>query len=132
MTASLPFALGAMALVLGGWLHYLAAIPKERVPARPRAHQATMATALLLAAAAVALGAPGPDVASLVVALVATGLSLFFFYLLAQAPLPDGALAVAVGDALPLIELKDSDGRLGRSADWRGRRVLLKFFRGHW
>ncbi len=127
---TLPLALASLALTMGAWLHYLALIPKERVPARPTAHRATLVAALLLGAYA-ALGG-GADAASIIIAAASASLALFFFYLLGQAPLPDGKLVVAVGDPLPVIEAMSSDGERSRSTDWAGQRVLFKFFRGHW
>ena len=127
---SLPLALASMALTLGAWLHYLASIPRERVPVRPTAHAAVLVAALVLAAAAIIES--GAHAASIALAALSMSLVAFFFYLLRQAPLPDGKLAVSIGDPLPLIEAKDSEGKLVRSTDWAGQRVLFKFFRGHW
>jgi len=130
MTLPLTLALASLALTTGAWLHYLALIPRERVPARPTAHQAAMVAALLLGAAAVLQSRA--DAPSIAIAAVSMSLVAFFFYLLRQAPLPDGKLAVTVGDPLPLIEATSSDGERVLSTDWAGQRVLFKFFRGHW
>jgi hypothetical protein len=56
----------------------------------------------------------------------------FFVYLLTQAALPDGECKVAVGDMLIPFGAVDSVGSRFHSDELRRKRVLLKFFRGHW
>lgn len=126
-------ALAGLLVVTFAWLHYLASIPREKVPPRPGGHLVVFALGSLLGLLSVGLSVPGGAWAvPLVLAVVAVGLAMFFVYLLRQAPLPDGRLAVSVGDPLPLIEAPAQDGRVRRSADLAGQRLLIKFFRGHW
>ena len=123
-------------LVVGvAWWQYLAAIPREKVLPRPRGTLAAMAIGGLLALLAFTIVAMRPTAATLAaipIAGVALGLAGFFGYLLRQAPLPDGELVVAVGDKLPSFTAIDENGAAVHSADWAGKRTLLKFFRGHW
>lgn len=117
-------------LVTAGWLHYLAAIPREKVPVDPRGHLMVMygGMALGIAGAAMSMGSP------LAVALggMSVGLGAFFRYLLAQAPVPDGRLVVSVGDALPAFTALDEHGHPFASERLAGKRLLFKFFRGSW
>ncbi|MCB9766122.1 MAG: hypothetical protein H6739_40475 [Alphaproteobacteria bacterium] len=126
----------SLLIVLGGWLHYLRLIPQERVPERPVAHMGVLGVGALLAVMStipgVTTGSLAVGLAALVLGAIAVGGALYFPILLSQAPLPDGALVVSVGDPLPDFEAPDATGAVHRSADWRGSRVLLKFFRGHW
>lgn len=125
----------ALALVNVAWLYYLWLIPKERVPKRPLGFVAAMAfgsgiagTSLL---AAYQNDQPlGPLLWAL--AILTVFLAGFFVYLLRQAPLPDGELDLAVGDMLLPFGAIDSAGTRFHSDELRRKRVLVKFFRGHW
>ncbi|MEO7328048.1 MAG: hypothetical protein ABI193_05690 [Minicystis sp.] len=130
---SLLVVLVALGIVNAAWLHYLAAIPREKVPPRPRAHLAAMGLGAALAALGLALAASeGALLGAAVPAFLSLGLAAFFVYLLGQAALPDGAITIHVGDALPEFAADGDDGVLHRASEWRGERVLLKFFRGRW
>ena len=115
------------------WTWYLALIPREKVPRRPFAHVILMAVAAFLAAAAIysAAGAAGSLLAGLI-GLISLGLAGFFYFLLAIAALPDPKMKIAVGESLPPFRLRNQDEKWVASQDWRGQRLLLKFFRGHW
>lgn len=126
MDALLPLA--GVALVLAAWLHYLALIPREKVPRRPTGHLAFMAAGCALAA--VALRHPGA--ASIAAFATAVGLAGFFVYLLAIATLPSPELAARVGEELPPLRAQTPEGEPFSSADIAGERVLVKLFRGHW
>ena len=126
---SLALGVGGAALVGGGWLHYLAAIPKEQVPEEPTGHLASMYGGIALAGGGLFLA---PSALGGALFAFSAGMGGFFSYLLSQAPTPDGELAVAVGDALPAIAAVDQRGRPFSSEVFAGRRVLFKFFRGHW
>ncbi|MCF7765464.1 MAG: peroxiredoxin family protein [Verrucomicrobia bacterium] len=58
---------------------------------------------------------------------------LFAYYVFGlsyQMPKPT---PVAEGlSATPEFEVQDQDGRLVRLSDFRGRRLVLTFYRGHW
>jgi hypothetical protein len=124
-----------LALVGGAWLHYLAMIPRERVPRRPVGHGALMALGSLMALAAVVLALATGDgslVLAAVLAGVTVGLAGYFFWLLRQAALPADRLSFVAGDPLPRFKAFDAEGRPFDSASLDGRRFFLKFFRGHW
>lgn len=110
------------------WIWYLALIPTEQVPERPHIHIVLMLLGMGLAA----IGASSLTIASVATAVVAWSLGVFFLYLLSIAALPDGELTVAIGDPLPAFSAPDHTGQIVTSNDWRGQRMLLKFFRGQW
>lgn len=118
--------LAGFLVVLVGWVHYLWLIPQERVPARPRAHQ----LAMVVGSVAALLGVHTLGTAILAANAVAFG--AFFLWLLTQAPMPDGTLVAEVGAVLPGFEALDHEGKPRSIEEWRGRPLLLKFFRGHW
>lgn len=134
MTA-LGLAVVAFVVVLGGWLHYLSLIPKERVPKDPAADKAAMGLGALLAVAAcgVALAsAEGPVVATWVIAGLSVGFVGFFLWLLKIAKLPTAPATVSVGDVLPAFTAFDTAGAPYDAAALKGRRALVKLFRGSW
>ena len=114
-------------IAVGTWLWYLSLIPRERGPERPVVHQALMGVALHFGAVGVVSG-PRSAIAG-GIALVLAG---YFFFLIVNASLPSGELSVRVGEPLPEFDASDDAGTTVRSQSWRGRRVLLKFFRGSW
>ncbi|MCA9665620.1 MAG: hypothetical protein KC503_08525 [Myxococcales bacterium] len=135
-TAYAPLLGGAAALIaFGTFTVYLASIPRGKVPARPVGSVVLQVLALLAAIAAlivatrVAGTSLGATIAPSATAMVLSGL---FLYLLSQRKTPVGKLAVAVGDTLLPFTSKDQRGAPFDSASLDGKRVLLKFFRGHW
>jgi peroxiredoxin len=46
--------------------------------------------------------------------------------------MPPAERALAVGEEAPLLRLRDQEGRERSLEEWRGRAVVLVFFRGHW
>ena len=127
-------AVAALVSALLGWVHYFASIPRDQVPTTPILMFGTQSLALVLATAAiiVALAEPQPPMGVLLMAGLATFFAVFFYFLYSQRRTPLGHLQVAVGDVLPDFSVTAADGAVVHSADWRGQRVLLKFFRGHW
>lgn len=131
---SLALALIGLLSVSLTWLVYLAAIPPERAPRRPIAHVLGMSLGLISSAAGlVVAGITGSSIGLPLVGLAITlPLAALFFYLLRIAALPPGALRVQVGDRfIPFAALNDA-GQAVHSESWYGRRILLKFYRGHW
>ncbi len=125
----------ACALMLAAWLHYLWLIPQERVPERPVMHLSAMALAILGALLTPVLSvqmASEWTVVEAALELMAIGGASFFFYLMTQAPMPDGARTFNVGDPLPAFATQNHDGQQVRLEDFRGKRVLIKFYRGYW
>ena len=126
----------ALAIGVLVWLHYLKLIPEERVPKRPWLHILGILVSLVMMALSVVQyvaegdpAIPGPAVALWILISFLDGL---FIFLLFQARLPRGQLAVEVGGSLIPFTAQDQDGQAFDSASLRGQRTLLKFFRGHW
>ncbi len=125
---------GALA-VLGSWVAYLATIPSGNVPAKPVGSVIAQLIGVGLAAAAIALRVQGgqPIGAAVVVpASFATMMATFFVFLLTQRKTPIGAIRIKVGDPLPPFAAQTADGAPFHTDSLNGRRILLKFFRGHW
>ena len=131
--SSLTALLGS-GLVLGSWVAYMATVPSGKVPARPYGHLTAQAAGGLLALWGIA-SAAGTDVSLVRPALAGSlGLTMsgLFFFLYSQRATPVGKLAVEVGQPLRHFTALTGDGTTFDSNALAGRRVLLKFFRGHW
>ena len=120
--------------VLGGWAHYISTIPRDSVPRKPIVMYITQTVGLILGSVSLVIGvrAGGVPAGLMVVAGFAIFMGLFFFVLYSQRKTPLGKLQVEVGAPMLAFESVDSDGQTINSDDWRGRRILLKFFRGSW
>ena len=121
--------------VLGSWMWYLSTIPRMAVPRRPIG--TILFQALGAVAAIIALLAYRPEsgmtaVLVYLLAGMALGFSLFFFWLLTQRKTPIGELQLSVGDQFLPFEAVTSDGTPFSSEEMAGQRVLFKFFRGGW
>jgi hypothetical protein len=119
-------------LILLTWVVYLAAIPREKVPARPVLHVVVMVFGLIAMVTGLSSSLNPLDILAVVLGLSGIGLAALFLFLLTIARLPDGDLRVAVGDTMLAFAAPDSSGKVINSDDWRGQRILLKFFRGKW
>lgn len=126
---ALGLALLGLLLVVGGWTHYLTLIPQARVPKSPALHAVIMSAGL-------AAGLASLVFASSIVPWLLAPLTLasggLFLWLLPQRHLPEGTLKVALGEPLPAFKAWDHTGNAFSSSSFAGKRVLLKFFRGHW
>ena len=58
--------------------------------------------------------------------------AVFLLWLLGQRRTPDGELIAKIGEVLPELAAPNQSGDMVSLNDLRGRRVLLKFYRGHW
>lgn len=125
----ISLALLGLGLTFASWGVYMAAIARERVPPRPLGHVAVQLGALAASVAAVVVG---PSVATVAAAVLTLPLAALFLFLLTQAPVPDAAIRVAVGQPLLAFSARTSEGTPWSTEQLRGRRVLLKFFRGAW
>ena len=135
MSTNDTLSLVSLGAAVAGWLTYLSLIPREKVPEKPHVFSAWMGASCLLSAASFR-GYFDPSARLSIPFSLASGLTLmlgaFFFFLLAQAPMPDGEIRCTVGGQLPPFEARDADDRPFSSASLSGGPVLLKFFRGHW
>ena len=120
--------------VLFGWGHYIATIPRDTVPRTPLVMFITQAAGIFFASASLVLGnrADSLPVAVMIIAGLAIFMALFFFILFSQRNTPLGKIQVKVGSPMLGFESLDSAGISVASDDWRGRRILFKFFRGFW
>lgn len=134
MDVSVLTALIGSGIVLGSWVTYMATVPSGKVPARPYGHLTAQAAGGLLALWGIA-SAAGTEVGLVQPALAgsaALSMSGLFFFLYSQRATPVGKLTVAVGQPLRHFTALTGDGTKFDSDSIAGRRVLLKFFRGHW
>lgn len=127
-------ATASLVSVLAGWGHYLATIPRNTVPKTPIIMISTQILGILLATASFyfAQGNSSVPTGIWVLSGLALFMALFFFVIYANRRTPVGNLQVAVGDRMLPFETLDSSGTKVNTDSWRGQRVLLKFFRGHW
>jgi hypothetical protein len=129
MTNGAVLGLAGAALAAMTLAHYASTVRAVRVALRPRAHQTLFGLAMALALLALARGAGWVGGAA---ALATLGVGTIFLLLTTLSGLPPGRLAVRVGAPAPDFVAAASDGAPFQLAALRGRRVLLKFFRGHW
>jgi len=120
--------------VLGSWVAYMATVPSGKVPPKPWGHLAAQAIGGLMAVGGLAgaLRGGGGLIAPALLSGTAVTMSGLFFFLYSQRSTPVGEIRVTVGDRLRPFTATTPDGRRFDSASLEGRRVLLKFFRGHW
>ena len=135
MTIALTLASIGLGSSLVAWIAYMATIPGGKVPVRPIPHIVLQVVAVAASIAAIALsfrdgGTPG----ALVIVLAANGMIMggLFLWILTQRRTPVGDLRVKAGDELLPFAATTSDGGSFHTDSFAGRRVLLKFFRGHW
>ena len=128
------FAVLGFVSVFAGWGHYLSTIPRDVVPRVPMLMFVTQGAGLILAITSVVFGSSTEvtAVAPMVFAGFAIFMGVFFFILYSLRKTPLGQLQVQVDAPMLAFETLDSNGALVRSDDWRGQRILLKFFRGSW
>ena len=126
---ALAVALAGMTLTLGAIVWYFLVINREKVPVSVGPFAASLLLGMATSLAGVGLS---PGVATAVPAGVALALGGFILWLLTQRRLPDGELIVGVGDPMPALVATDDTGADFDLASLKGRRVMLKFFRGSW
>ena len=121
--------LSGFLIINGAMLHYLGLIGKEKVPVSLVPHSVIMLLGALSAVVGVALAGTGGTIAVAVLSVALTGGLLYLFSL---APLPDGELIARIGEPLPPLVAPDHDGHSFDVASLKGKRVMVKFFRGSW
>ncbi len=123
-------ALVAVVVALGSWVLYFRSVVRVQVSRTSAGHLLAQSTALILGVAGI-IGSGGSG-AALGPGIAAILLSAMFFALYSQRRTPVGELRVAVGQRLLPFAATSSDGTAFHTDALAGRRVLLKFFRGHW
>lgn len=132
---SLLLAVLAFLLVMGTWGWYMSTIPRGTVPTWPLGSIITMGLGAVSAIGAL-VTLSSVRLVGVIIVLILSGMALgmagFFYWLLTQRKTPIGDLKVEVGDAILPFEAHMSDGRPFHTDQFKGRRILLKFFRGGW
>ncbi|MFT7654807.1 MAG: hypothetical protein ACI9ON_003269 [Limisphaerales bacterium] len=120
--------------VFGGWGHYMATIPGDRVPRYPTVMFISQTVGLMCAGVALVMAGQTGSIPAgvMVMAGFAIFMGMFFFILYSLRKTPLGKIQVKVDAPMLAFEGVDSTGNSVNSDDWRGRRVLVKFFRGLW
>ena len=116
-------------MVNAAMTHYFMTIAKETVPEDVRPHAAVIVLGAATSVAAIGLS---PGAATITLGVLSVAFAAFLLWLFAQRRLPDGTPIARVGEPMPILEAPDQDGKLVRLHDLKGRRVMLKFFRGSW
>ena len=122
-------ALTGFLLTQGVITWYFAIIHREKVPVSVGPFAGAILAGMSLTAVAVAME-PGILTGILfgVNALMGGGI----LWLLTQRKLPDGELIAAVGQPMPFLSAPDDTGAAFDLTDLKGKRVMVKFFRGSW
>jgi len=126
----------ALALAIAGFLitqgvitWYFVVINKEKVPVEVGPFRAVMALGMLLSSVGLWL-APGALIGALFG--INVGMGVGIFWLLTQRKLPDGHLIASLGQPMPALSAPDDTGAPFDLSDLKGKRVMVKFFRGSW
>lgn len=130
MVSPVLLAAAGSVLVLGSWVGYMATVPSGRVPVLPWGHFALQGAGTALALLGVVFG--GDSLVVFAVAAPALIMAALFAWLYSQRATPAGRLRVTEGQPLRPFTATTSEGAAFDTAALAGRRVLLKFFRGHW
>ncbi len=125
----LPIAIAGFVVTSGSSLHYLRSIPTESFPENPWVHRLGLASGAVLSLVGVGLA---PGLLTGVLAALTVGFAAFHLHVLSQHALPPAEPTVGPGDPLPPFSLLDEHGEAVTRDDLRGRRLLIKLFRGHW
>lgn len=121
-------ALGLGLVLLTTTLYFLT-INKEKVPSARAPTAAGLVLGMVVSGAGLALG---PGWAAGTMFALAASVGGLLVYLLSIAKLPDGSLVATLGEPMPPLQAVDHDGNPFKLGDLRGRRIMVKFFRGSW
>jgi hypothetical protein len=129
MTLALGLAVAGLLITHGVITWYFIVINKEKVPVSVGPFAGVMVAGMLLSTLALQLG-PDAVTGALFALNVAMGGGILL--LLTQRKLPDGALIATVGEPMPALSAPDHTGTAFDLASLKGKRVMVKFFRGSW
>ncbi|MFT5679268.1 MAG: hypothetical protein ACI8RZ_000172 [Myxococcota bacterium] len=110
-------------------LWYFQVINREKVPVSIGPFSGAILTGMVLSAVGFALDPGGLTGGLMAVTLFMGG---FILWLLTQRKVPDGNLIVSTGQPMPLLAATTDTGAAFDLASLKGRRVMVKFFRGSW
>jgi peroxiredoxin len=116
----------ALVLILASAARWFWRAWRVNVPRKPGLFRATWGTGLVLGCIAYYQSPEDPF------AVWAIGLGILLVYLVSTGAQKVSGEMVEVGDTLPSFSALDENGDAFDSSDLAGKRVLLKFFRGHW
>jgi len=132
-----PIITAAVATVIsfGAIAYYFSTIPQNKVPERPVGLIFFLLVGISLTGKALYSGIPGSLASVLgIVALsiIPVFMGSFILWILTQRKTPIGDIKVKVGDTLLQFSATTSEGVPFNSEEFKGKRILLKFFRGGW
>ena len=116
----------ALALLLGSATRWFWRAMQVNVPESFNLYKSLWITGLVLGGIAYYQNPNDPFAPS------AIGIGLLLVYLIFTGGQRMSSEAIAVGDSLPHFTAVDADDNPFDSISLEGKRVLLKFFRGHW
>lgn len=126
---SLPLAAVGTLLVMGSTLWYFLTINREKVPVGVAPYVSAL---VVCGTASVAGFALGPGVATGALFALSALTSAGMLFLVSQRKLPDGELIARVGAPMPDFTAIDGHGQPFDLQSMKGRRLMVKFFRGSW
>ena len=129
MTPGLALASFSLLATVGNLAVYYPKMTGNRAALRPRLEQGVMALAVALALTAIVLR---PGAIGITIAVLAIIPSSLFLLATFTSGLPNQPSTVSVGEVAPEFRATDSHGRQLHLSNFRGRPVLLKFYRGYW
>ena len=125
----------SLIIAIGSFATYLSTIPRGKVPVWPTGTFITLTISNIVALTAIFLNYKSGGVVG-IIGIVVSIFALFmggaFFWLFSQRKTPIGNLKVKVGDKLLGFSATTSEGSAFNSDSLKGKRTLLKFFRGGW
>jgi hypothetical protein len=126
---ALALALLGVLLVMGSTTWYFLTINKEKVPRSVAPYGGVLVVGGLAGVASLVLD---PGVATGALFTLSGGMGVGLLYLLSLRTLPDGALTAQVGRPMPAFEAIDGQGQPFDLQSMKGRRLMVKVFRGSW
>ena len=129
--------LAAVSLIIAimGFVTYLSTIPRGTVPVWPIGTFITLIIVIIIALTSIILNFKSGGIVGFI-GIVISAFALFmgcaFFWLFSQRKTPVGDLKVKVGDKLLNFSAITSEGAAFNTDTLKGRRTLIKFFRGGW
>ncbi|MEE8151259.1 MAG: peroxiredoxin family protein [Nitrosomonadaceae bacterium] len=128
-------AIVGLVVTFGAIAHYFSTISRNKVPENVIVLRVSIIIGIVLVIIALFTGIPGSVgsvIGIILLAIITIFLGSFILWMLSQLKTPIGNIKVKVGDTILPFETKNSDGENFSTSQLRGKRTLLKFFRGAW
>ncbi|QIZ75812.1 peroxiredoxin family protein [Ferrimonas lipolytica] len=131
---AIGFAFVGLVITLTGGAVYLNKLKQSRAPKHPVGFSAALISATVIGTYAVYLAWPSAlsTVITVLPLLFTAMLAFVFFFFLGQKNPPLNDIKIKVGEPILPFTVPAHDGSLFDSEKLKGRRTLLKFFRGSW